>query len=335
MSLLYLNRGILQNRIKNDQSKKIKRPSPIKKTGTEDHARDLLVFLNSSMHEDLLRDIKGISRFISFLNGSMTVEAAIILPLLLFFFLNLFSGIEMLRLHGNMQMAFWETGRQVSVYGYIYDQVLEEEQRNQTIAKMGGKVFSQFMIKSQILQYLGKAYLDETPLTFGADGLNFWESSIMGENNDVDIKITYQVSPWVNIVGFQTFRMSNRYFSHAWTGYEIAEQNQGDAGAQDYVYITEYGKVYHESLECSYIKRTIRNVPLSQVQFMFNRSGSPYTLCESCRNKPHGSAVYLTESGERYHYSLDCQALKRTIHTILRIEAQEQFEPCSRCGGNR
>ena len=51
-------------------------------------------------------------------NASMTVEASILLPLFLFFFLNLGCALEMIRLHGNLQLALWETGSKLSVYGY-------------------------------------------------------------------------------------------------------------------------------------------------------------------------------------------------------------------------
>ena len=51
----------------------------------------------------------------------MTVEASIVLPLILFFFMNLASSIEMIRLHGNLQLALWETGNELIVYGYALD----------------------------------------------------------------------------------------------------------------------------------------------------------------------------------------------------------------------
>ena len=39
------------------------------------------------------------------IKGSMTVEAAVILPLLLFFFLHIMSAVEMLRLHVKLTFA--------------------------------------------------------------------------------------------------------------------------------------------------------------------------------------------------------------------------------------
>lgn len=55
------------------------------------------------------------------LRAGMTVEASIVLPLFLFFFMNLASSIEMIRLHGNLQLALWKTGNELAVYGYALD----------------------------------------------------------------------------------------------------------------------------------------------------------------------------------------------------------------------
>ena len=97
-----------------------KDPSP-----KHDHNLSFAQSLDSFQHKhppslgNLLVPIKGISLFISKkekVPASMTVEAAIVLPLFLFFFLNLMSSIEMIRLHGNLQLALWETGNRMTVY---------------------------------------------------------------------------------------------------------------------------------------------------------------------------------------------------------------------------
>ena len=51
--------------------------------------------------------------------GSMTVEAAVVVPLLILFVLHLGSCMEMLRLHGKLEYALWQTGRELAVYGAV------------------------------------------------------------------------------------------------------------------------------------------------------------------------------------------------------------------------
>ena len=50
----------------------------------------------------------------------MTVEAAILLPVFLFFFLNLLSFLEILRLHGKIEMGLWDVGSDLCLYSYAF-----------------------------------------------------------------------------------------------------------------------------------------------------------------------------------------------------------------------
>ena len=51
--------------------------------------------------------------------GSMTVEAALVLPLFCFFVISMGNAIEIIRLHGNLEVALWNVGRQIGVYGAL------------------------------------------------------------------------------------------------------------------------------------------------------------------------------------------------------------------------
>ena len=55
----------------------------------------------------------------SLLGGSMTVEAAVVLPLFLFFFINLSASLEMIRLYGNLEYALHSAGNEVCLYGSL------------------------------------------------------------------------------------------------------------------------------------------------------------------------------------------------------------------------
>ena len=43
--------------------------------------------------------------------GSMTVEAALVLPLFCLFVISMGNAIEIIRLHGNLEVALWNAGR--------------------------------------------------------------------------------------------------------------------------------------------------------------------------------------------------------------------------------
>lgn len=267
------------------------------------------------------------------LRASMTVEAAAVLPLLLFFFLNLTSAIEMIRLHGNLELALWESGRRLAVYGYL-EQTGKDAGQEQALESWGFKELTDLavpnlVVRSDVIRYAGRSYLEESPLTYGAEGLNFLESEFLNEEDCIDLTVTYQVSPEFRIPGFSSFRMVNHCYIRAWTGYELKEEEE-DQQKEDYVYVTEYGTVYHESLNCTYLKLSVRPVTLSEAYMLTNSAGESYTLCWLCRDENMNGRVYITDDGNRYHYSPDCPSLKRIIHTIKRSEAQ-RYRPCSRC----
>ena len=44
-------------------------------------------------------------------NGSMTVEATLVLPILAILIMNLFSAIEIYRIHSSVAEALWQNGR--------------------------------------------------------------------------------------------------------------------------------------------------------------------------------------------------------------------------------
>lgn len=278
------------------------------------------------------------------LAAGMTVEAAVVLPLFLFFFINLGCAMEMIRLHGNLQLALWNVGNQMCVYGYAVESVNEidnavsedREESHEWWNTLADITLTGTYVKNQVVQYVGEAYLEASPLSNGIDGLQFWESEIFGKEDSVvsgdivDIILTYQVSPWMEIPFIRPFRMSNRYYGRLWTGYDVAANDSADRDEQDVVYITENASVYHESLECTHLKLSIREVSLAEAQTARNESGGRYQECAKCKKKPFQGTVYIGRDGDCYHYDRGCSGLKRTIYTITRPQASA-YRPCSRC----
>ena len=266
-------------------------------------------------------------------SASMTVEAAVIIPLFLFFFVNLMSGIEMMRLHGNLQMTLWKQGRLIAIAGHLaHGSGVQEDDmdtRNSLLLRLGGAALLDYGVEKLVVQDLGREYLEHSPLTYGAFGLQIWESSY--DNDCVDIKVTYQVSPIFQIPGFRTFRMANRYYAKAWTGYQIADEDITD----HMVYVTAYGKVYHESADCAHLKRTIQKIRGYEIASLRSYEGEHYVSCGFCMedkdNISPAQWLYVTLEGERYHVTIQCPALKRIVRSIQRYEAVKDYRPCSDC----
>lgn len=270
------------------------------------------------------------------MTAGMTVEASLVLPLFLFFFLNLSSTIEIIRLHGTLEAALRETGNCMSIYGYA----LSDEEKLRGKAEDGDKwwheladmTFSYSYIKQKVVEYAGKEYLDSSPLTYGGNGLQFIGSDVFSKSDCLDIILTYQISPVCSVPGFRSFLMENHYYGHLWTGYKIPGTGEARGGDTGRYYVAENGEVYHISKECTHLKLTRRKVSLTEALKLRNVQGGRYKPCEKCRTQEGVKEVWISSTGEHYHNRETCPGLKRTIYTITKQEAAG-YKPCMRCVG--
>lgn len=293
----------------NNNRKKYKKSSPTLFQVVINQISRELKTLNPAMER--------ISMFISLLRkpkfaGSMTVEASVLLPLLLFFFLHIMSTVEMLRLHGKLTFALWECGNQLTVYT-----AMPEEMGN----RIADIAVSYIYVKNRLEDFLGEEYLDHSPVVSGSGGINYLASRYDGDC--VDIGITYQVAPQISVFPFPYMRMVNRYYGKAWTGYE----NNPDV---QFVYVTIYGEAWHQTLDCTHIYITIREAGWENIDLLRNANGGRYYPCELCKDKEKGKVTYYTEYGDRYHKDKECSSLVRYIRAIMKEDAIS-YRPCSRC----
>lgn len=271
--------------------------------------------------------IKRISLLIlpeTLMKASMTVETALVLPLFCFFMIHMGSAIEMIRLHGNLEVALWDAARQIGIYGGVLTAGKSEDESEDIDDRLGTVAVSYIYVKNQIRNQLGEEYLEQSPLEKGIDSLHFLESSTKGDI--YEIVVTYRVNPLTEILGFRGFRMANRYYGHLWNGYEIP----GAEEDEEYVYVTRDSEVYHVSSECTHLRLSIRRVEATGVP-------KGYKPCEKCverglgESKPMGDIYYICTDGVCYHSKRDCPGLKRTVYRIALKDAG-RYRACSRCG---
>lgn len=263
--------------------------------------------------------MKGISLFICRkrrkYKGSMTVEASILLPLLLFFFLHMFGVVEMLRLHSKLTFGLWECGNQLTVYAAMPEELSD---------KIPDVAVSYLYVKNRMESFLGREYLDTSPLVAGRHGLNYLESDYDGAC--IDIGVTYQVAPQFTVFPFPYLRMVNRYYGKVWTGYENNPE-------MEFVYVTIYGEVWHSRADCTHIFIRVSETDWNKIGDLRNVNGGRYYPCELCDKKEKGEKTYYTEYGDRYHKDRECSSLVRYIRAILWSDTIS-YRPCSRCVGN-
>lgn len=259
--------------------------------------------------------------------GSMTVEAAVVVPLLILFVLHLGSCMEMLRLHGKLEYALWQTGRELAVYGAVETGSNASEETLDNVSGIVSELAVSYLyVNGRIGQILGKDYLDNSPLAYGHQGLNYLASEYLEEDECINIIITYQVCPQITCFPFPYFRMTSRYYGRAWTGFDVG----GITEQKTYVYVTEDGQVWHSRGDCSYLKLSVYEAQAETVWSLRNAQGERYRPCSRCGDRSQGGTVYLTQEGNRYHSVRSCPSLLRRIHAVVWRE-DLPHRPCSRC----
>ena len=154
-------------------------------------------------------------------------------------------------------------------------------------------------------------------------------SSKIMEDDKVDIIALYEVSGLFRFNGMKGIPMYSRFYGHVWNGYDVENQGNMETG-EIYVFITENGTVYHRNRNCTYLNPSVKAIYFDDLKEKRNENGAIYYACERCGNA-NSTVVYITDQGTRYHTSLECSGLKRTIYSIPLSEVGGR-SPCSKCG---
>lgn len=305
----------------------LRKPSPKDFRNSSTYSKGI-----SRKQNNLLKPIEGISA-LSFKEkafvGSMTVEAAIVLPFFLFFFFNLLWIIEIYNLQGTLQMALRECGRELSMYAYAYDRIVQEEEDEGLEALIENVAFSYLYVQGQIEEMAGTEYLENAPIYGGKTGLIYADSSILQQGDIIDLVISYRAAPFIDVIGFSPGWFYARYYGRAWTGYDVSGEDSAERAG--YAYIAENASVYHLNRECSHISLSVRECPLQETEYLRNEYGERYRACERCISGGE-SMVFITTDGNRYHRDRGCGGLNRTVRRIPVSQAEALYEACSRCG---
>lgn len=258
--------------------------------------------------------------------GSLTIEAALIIPIFLFAVMAIMSFGEILRIQMKLDSAMQQCAKELAVYGYAGDALLDG-----TIGEASfpaETLFSESYVRNRIISQLGEDYLSASPME-GTQSLHFLGSRIM-EDDRIELRCTYYVTPFFSLSPKAGFLTGTTAVARAFTGYDnLAGAHSGEK--EEYVYVTAEGTVYHRKRDCHYLDLSIEKVFANQISGMRNAEGSIYYPCSICGKANSGSVVWITDYGNRYHNDILCSGLRRTVEAIPISQAGTRG-PCKKCG---
>lgn len=253
--------------------------------------------------------------------GSLTVEAACVLPLFLYSMIAALYFLVAIQAELCVATELGEAGCELAVRAYSM-----EEGAGLEAVKEG---LSVAYVKGRIAEKLRQEKEGLSVIKGGAGGVSLFGSSFP-ENEMIQLKASYRVRIPMPIPGLGEFSVLQKGSVRAWTG----RTGTKEAAAQEeetQVYITASGSVYHLDEACTHIRLSVKRVGKERLSVLRNRDGGKYYPCESCADTT-GNLVFITEAGDRYHSTLTCRGLKRAV-TKVPLSQLKGWRVCTRCGG--
>lgn len=240
--------------------------------------------------------------------GSLTVEAALVLPIFIFAALSILYVNKMLLYTEKVQWALTRTGREVSAeYAASGNQV----------------VVNQIYLMTKM-----KRYVNDERIQFSLLNSRFDEKT-----DEIDLVADYSLQIPFPVISSRKFYFTQRYHTRGFTGVDTRMEGKG-AEEECIVYVTKTGKVYHKNLDCTYLKLSISEVKYGDIEFLRSEGGGKYYPCEGCCgnmqfDKERG--VFICNYGDRFHCVRSCKKIKRSIQEIRMSQVGSRL-PCSKCG---
>lgn len=243
------------------------------------------------------------------LQGSMTIEAAIVVPFVFFVWVACIALSSVVRVHETIQNELTNSAIQLSMAAGI----------DADLVWSGSMISAWYGVQN--LETLEAGGVEHV---YGFD----FSGSQTEEGDWLELKVKYRIDLLEGLIPIPGINMQNRVYTRKWTGGSPGDSHGEMALDSNSVYVTEYGHVYHVDRMCTHIRLKIYMVNADEAK--------QYTPCGKCADESMQmkNTYYVTETGDRYHSHLGCSGLKRTVEQMNKSSAiAGGYTPCSRCGG--
>lgn len=274
----------------------------------------------------------------SFFKASVTLEAAIAIPIFLLSMLTIIYVINIMYLQLSLQIALEETARDISKTAYISstfyslsidDQKKASEEDSSLIENIGASVLSVPYIKNCFINEKTTNILNNSFVENGADGISFFLSSVDMSKNIVDIIINYKVTIPFIPNDLLSFNLANRCFMQVYTGKDMSKKQ---SESSFYVYYTSYGDVFHTNKYCQYLLNYSKAIRYKDALLLYDLNSCQLCCTDTTVEKlrDNNALIYLTSDEQIFHVTLDCQSFTKDVFRIKRTSIDED-ELCEQC----
>lgn len=269
----------------------------------------------NTLHASGHVSIQGIRRaFLCILNcrkkASLTVEAAVVVPLFLIGMCTIFCLIDIYRVQSMVKLSLHQSAQELGMYAYAAE--IGERSPEGVVSSAVCAVYAKKKMPD-----LGK-YVEVS--TVG--------SSYKNHIVTLYANITYRLP--ISILPLPALHFHNESQVRGWTGRD-AEENHAGNSQDEMVYVTDHQSVYHTSSSCTHLQFTVKQDTEESIHNLRNAYGGKYHSCEKCgKTESSNGIVYYTEKGDCYHKSTSCGGLTRTVRLVKKSELGG-IPQCQRC----
>ena len=263
------------------------------------------------------RAVKRTSFFTSFRTASLTVEAALELPLFFVLSAIILQYACVMRTAAQYSGSLATTAQEMAIAAY-------KEQYGD----------ANHIIRAALSDsWASSQVISTAPDKNAVRNATFLNSSYLKGDDFIRLVLSYQPKPKYSLIRLPFTFFVQKAVIRGWVGKDgNSGRKSGQKEEQDShktVYVTEHGSVYHTNPDCSHLKVTIIPVSKQQLKYARNTSGGKYKKCPYCGSHSTGQ-YYVDPYGGCWHTSVSCPSLKRTVHETDLDECGHMHE-CKDC----
>ncbi len=273
-----------------------------------------------------------------FLHGSITLEAALVFPIMLFFMAVTLMPLIVMDEQRKLQNGMESIAKDMTQLAYVSEvssEFLNDDPEND-LTELLGVGYATIGITSLISD------LDDSIIT----NIRIYETEADDDDENagsdmVYYKLEYEPVYPLGILKLDSYMLSSVTNRRKWIGSDggrgRSKYGQGssedgyelDDDGDEIVYVGKNSTRYHKDRHCHYLDNVMYPVSGAEIESMRNDSGARYHACPSCDAKPEGT-VYIFENGTAYHSSESCKAIA-SYARACKLSEVEHLGPCSYC----
>lgn len=281
-------------------------------------------------------------------SASITYEAALVLPLFIGVLIFFLSFYQLMAAQEILSSASYYAAEEASLYGFLYQGDTDEEGADisveevdssesfqlfllNNLQQIAGRTISSLYFNFRIGLLLNENHINSYFIKGGINGISFAGSEVLADDL-VIIKIKYYYIVPIFQKLIPPVEVTQNIIMRSFTGHYVPLKNE-EKPEEEKVYIAKSGNVYHVDRNCTYIKLSIQEEAYSKIKELHNKNNKKYYECSVCKDQAIiNDKIYVTDHGDRYHTTLKCRSIKRSVTAVAMSEIDEK-RPCKKCAG--